>query len=65
MNENKKLYKTLTDKNNGLSAAQEVHYATDFKVAKKVLNKILLIIKNQIIKKNNMKIISIKWITIL
>lgn len=35
MDENKKLYKTLTDKNNGLSAAQEVHYATDFKVAKK------------------------------
>lgn len=35
MSENKQPYKTLTDKNNGLSSAQEVLYAKDYKRADK------------------------------
>ncbi|MGJ9384434.1 YfhE family protein [Salipaludibacillus sp. CF4.18] len=29
------LHQTLTDRNNGLSSAQEVHYSRDFKKAEK------------------------------
>ncbi|WP_081657863.1 YfhE family protein [Sporosarcina ureae] len=35
MSENKQPHKTLTDKNNGLSSAQEVLYAKDYKRADK------------------------------
>ncbi|PIC86242.1 YfhE family protein [Sporosarcina sp. P20a] len=35
MSENKPPHKTLTDKNNGLSSAQEVLYAKEFKRADK------------------------------
>ncbi|WP_153731060.1 YfhE family protein [Sporosarcina obsidiansis] len=35
MSEKKPPHKTLTEKNNGLSSAQEVHYAEDFKKADK------------------------------
>lgn len=35
MSENKQPHETLTDKNNGLSATQEVLYAKDFKKADK------------------------------
>lgn len=36
LSEEKKPHKTLTDKNNGLSSAQEVLYVKDFKKADKV-----------------------------
>ncbi|EGQ24175.1 MULTISPECIES: YfhE family protein [Sporosarcina] len=35
MSEKKPPHETLTEKNNGLKAAQEVHYAEDFKRADK------------------------------
>lgn len=35
VSEDKQPHKTLTDKNNGLSAAQEVLYADDYKEADK------------------------------
>lgn len=35
MSENKQPHKTLTDKNNGLSSAQEVLYAKEYKRADK------------------------------
>ncbi|WP_083034368.1 YfhE family protein [Sporosarcina ureae] len=39
MSENKQPHKTLTDKNNGLSSAQEVLYAKDYKRADKATEK--------------------------
>lgn len=39
LSEDKQPYKTLTSKNNGLSAAQEVLYAEDFKDADKATQK--------------------------
>ncbi|PIC64249.1 YfhE family protein [Sporosarcina sp. P13] len=39
MSEKKEPHKTLTDKNNGLSSAQEVLYAKDFKKADQAAEK--------------------------
>ena len=40
LSEEKQPHKTLTDKNNGLSSAQEVLYADDYKEADKTTEKI-------------------------
>ena len=40
LSEEKQSHKTLTDKNNGLSSAQEVLYADDYKEADKTTEKI-------------------------